>query len=244
MFEQFIYPTKHEPQVLDQMLAIGWFRMGQSLFTTNFVTFQHRIYRTIWLRNRLKDYVHTKTYHNLRKRNANFRIELKNFAIDEAHEQLFQTYRQAMPFQTSRSLTDLMYFFASQPGDVFNTYEINLYDQNKLIACSYFDVGHKSAEGISSYYHPDYKNHSLGKYLIYLQIDICLENKLDFFYPGYFVPCYTHLDYKLSIGSSCLEFINTEDLTWYDISEYTDQGLPIELAGIAKDLFRYYFMRS
>jgi arginine-tRNA-protein transferase len=233
MFEQFIYPTKHEPQVLDQMLAIGWFRMGQSLFTTNFVTFQHRIYRTIWLRNRLKDYVHTKTYHNLRKRNANFRIELKNFAIDEAHEQLFQTYRKTMPFQTSRSLTDLMYFFASQPGDVFNTYEINLYDQNKLIACSYFDVGHKSAEGISSYYHPDYKNHSLGKYLIYLQIDICLENKLDFFYPGYFVPSYTHLDYKLSIGSTCLEFIDTEDLTWYNISEYTDLGLPIELAEIA-----------
>jgi hypothetical protein len=43
---------------------------------------------------------------------------------------------------------------------------------------------------------------------------------------------------------ACLEFIDTEDLTWYDISEYKDQGIPLELAGIAKDLFRYYFMRS
>ncbi len=233
MFEQFIYPTAHEPKVLDQMLAIGWFRMGQSLFTTNFVTFQHRIYRTIWLRNRLKDYVHTKTYHNLRKRNKHFRIELKKIEINSAHEQLYKIYKDAMPFQVSYSVQDLMHCFATKKEDVFNTYEINLYDQEKLIACSYFDVGHKSAEGISSYYHPDYKNHSLGKYLIYLQIDICLENKLDFFYPGYFVPSYAHLDYKLSIGASCLEFIDTEDLIWYDISEYKDQGIPLELAEIA-----------
>ena len=140
-----------------------------------------------------------------------------------------------MPFRTSTSLTNLMLmgFFDTQKEDIFNTYEINLYDQNELIACSYFDVGHKSAEGISSYYDPKYKNHSLGKYLIYLQIDICLENKLDFFYPGYFVPSYTHLDYKLSIGASCLEFIDTEDLTWYAISEYEDLPLPMALADIA-----------
>jgi arginine-tRNA-protein transferase len=229
MFEEYYYPETHEPKIIDELLSAGWYRMGQSMFTNNYVAFNDRIYRTVWLRNRLKDYVHTTTFKNLKRINRAFKIEVKKLVIDKAHEDLFACYKNAMTFEPVDNVQQLLNGHSMYGLQVFNTYEINLYDKNELIACSYFDVGEKSAEGISSFYNPAYKSNSLGKYLIYLQIEVCLANKLDYFYPGYFVPGYAHLDYKLNIGTSCLEFLDIDDMNWYDISEYKHEAIPMDM---------------
>lgn len=36
-----------------------------------------------------------------------------------------------------------------------------------------------------------------------------------------------HLDYKLKIGSACLEFLNPETLEWQPIESYEHQGIPL-----------------
>ena len=81
---------------------------------------------------------------------------------------------------------------------IYNTHEINLFDGEKLIAVGYFDIGTRSAAGISSFYDPSYKKYSLGKYLIYLKMEYCQKMGFEYFYPGYFVPGYKAFDYKLS----------------------------------------------
>jgi arginyl-tRNA--protein-N-Asp/Glu arginylyltransferase len=229
MFEQYHYPKIHDPKRIDELLAMGWYRMGQSMFTNKYVVFHNRVYRTVWLRNRLKDYERTNTFKNLQRRNKSFRIELKKVNIDHQHEDLFTLYKNAMTFDPVDTIHQLLNAHSAYGVQVFNTYEINLYDKDNLIGCSYFDVGEKSAEGISSFYNPSYQSHSIGKYLIYLQIETCLANKLDYFYPGYFVPGYPHLDYKLNIGSTCLEFFNNDDMNWYDILEYKHESIPMDL---------------
>lgn len=228
MFEQFRYPQQMAPEELDVFLAKGWFRMGQSIFTTEYVLFQNCMYRTIWLRHFLKDYTQTKSFVNLKKRNKQFRIELKKCEITPRHQSLFELYKSSVAFETASSLQQLLNGYVHFPTSVYNTYEINLFDKNKLIACSYFDIGLKSAEGISAYYDPAYKSHSLGRYLIYLQIEICKGNGFQYYYPGYFVPGFSHLDYKLAIGTHCLEYFLPEDSLWYPIQSYQDAGIPIE----------------
>ena len=227
MFEQVMYPKSLAPEMLDQLLAKGWFRMGQSIFTTEYTLFDHRMYQTIWLRHVLKDYHETKTIRNLKKRNKAFRLELKKVEITSTHEDLFSRYKGSVYFNTASSLNQLLNGYVIEEAQIFNTYEINVYDKNKLIACSYFDIGKKSAEGISSYYDPEYEKYSLGKYMIYLQIDVCRGNGFDFYYPGYFVPGFAHLDYKLAIGSDSLEFFSVEDFCWYPIAEYEPFGIPL-----------------
>lgn len=229
MFETFIHPDQYQPEVIDHMLERGWFRMGQSMFTTDFVLFQQHIYRTIWLRHRLQDYRPGKTFQKLSKRNQHFTLEIKSLKLDDTHENLFAIYREAMPFQPSASLEDLLFGFALHPSDVFQTYEINLWHKHELIGCSYFDIGFQSMEGISSFYHPAYASFSIGKYLIYQQLHIAQQMNLQYFYPGYFVPGYSHLDYKLHIGQSSLEYFDSYTATWHHINHYHDQGLPIEL---------------
>ena len=228
MFEQVKYPQNLDPKALDLLLAKGWFRMGQSIFTTEFVLFQSCVYRTIWLRHDLKKYQSGKSISNLKKRNKNFRIELKRAVITDTHVELFEKYKDSVSFDTAASLHQLLDGYVYIPANIYNTYEINIYDQEQLIACSYFDIGFKSAEGIAAYYHPAYKPHSLGRYLIYLQIEICKKNDFQYYYPGYFVPGFSHLDYKLDIGSHCLEYFLIDDALWYPIECYEDVGIPIE----------------
>ncbi len=234
MFEKALYPKKMDPEELDLYLASGWFRMGQSIFTTEFVLFAGRIYRSIWLRCVLKHFTGGKTLQKLKKRNRDLRVILKPAMITEAHEQLFELYRQHVSFDTAPSLADLLFGYVYEPANIYRTYEINLYAGEKLVGCTYFDVGKGSAEGISAYYDPFFLHRSLGKYLIYLQIELCRQNGFDYFYPGYFVPGYAHLDYKLLIGSDSLEFFVPEEMNWFPLSEYDPQGIPLEYGDFMK----------
>lgn len=236
MFEHCLYPETIAPHQLDEMLAAGWFRMGNSIFTTNYVLFNQLAYRTIWLRHVLKDYKETKTIKNLKKRNADFRIELKRAEITDEHEMLFAHYKSGIAFSAAASLDHLLHGYSLHPHSIYTTYEINLYDDYDLIGCSYFDIGHKTAEGISSFYNPEYKAYSLGKYLIYLQIEVCKGNNFDYFYPGYFVPGFPHLDYKLAIASNYLEFLDPRTKQWNAITEYEDLGLPLQLSQYCNDV--------
>ena len=42
MFAQIAYPEELAPEELDKFLANGWFRMRQTIFTTNFLHFNQQ----------------------------------------------------------------------------------------------------------------------------------------------------------------------------------------------------------
>ncbi len=228
MYNKYYFPKQHNAKWLDAVLAIGWFRMGQSVFTNQFVNFNNTVFRTVWLRHRLQDYQPSKTIGILHKRNKHFTAEFTPYTITLAHLQLYDTYKKAMPFSISDTIEDLLFCFAAKPEDVFNTHQINLYDGDQLIGCSFFDFGSDSAEGISSFYDPAYSQSSIGKYLIYLQLEFCVQNNFTYYYPGYFVPSYPHLDYKLTIGPTCLEFFDNETETWLPIQQYVQEPIPLD----------------
>lgn len=227
MFETVEYPQALSGDELDTYLAQGWYRMGQSIFTTDYVVFEQRLYRAIWLRYVLKNYSGGKSYVKLKKRNRDFVVEFKPAEITPEQEALFQKYRKAMSFDTVPNLQELLFGYVFIPANIYTTFQICIYDNSKLIACTYFDTGATCAEGISAFYDPDYTAYSLGRYLIYLQLDLCCSLGFKHYYPGYFVPGHSHLDYKLAIGKSSLEFYNKEDMNWYPITHFVDEGISL-----------------
>ena len=68
MFAQAHNPEKLTLTELDTYLERGWFRMGQSIFTTNFIRFKSNVYSTIWLRVVLDDFLADSTQSKLTKR--------------------------------------------------------------------------------------------------------------------------------------------------------------------------------
>jgi arginyl-tRNA--protein-N-Asp/Glu arginylyltransferase len=237
MLEEFYYPEQILPEELDHLLAQGWYRMGQSLFTTDYVLFDERIYPAIWLRNDLNQYREGKTIQKLRKRNQAFQIRFQKARITPEHEWLYRQYQKGIPFLVSSSVHQLLLGYGLGEQDLFNTYEISIIHNNHLIASSYFDIGANSAEGISAFYHPAYRTCSLGKYMIYLQIQVCHGNGLRWYYPGYFVPGYKHLDYKLDIGTECLSYFDKKDLQWHNIEKYNGQGVSLDMRNFMQQYF-------
>jgi len=215
MLAQIEYPETIQPQELDTYLANGWFRMRQTIFTTNFLQFDQQFYSAIWLRVALADYVPDKKYHTLKKLNRAFKTEIKRSqtgAISSAHELLYLNYRQSVAFDVSPSLHELL--LGNDTVNRFDTYEVNIYDGDVLIATGIFDLGANAAAGISCFYHPAYKKYSLGKYLMYLKMEFCRQQQLQYFYPGYVVPGCSPFDYKLEVGKATLEYLQLSTMQW------------------------------
>ena len=216
MFQDFKFPLQLMSDELDTYLAAGWYRMGQCIFTTDFVERDNILFQTIWLRNRLKNYEPSSSFKKLERRNKGFKIEIVPFRYSNYYETLFQKYRSSLP--PGRAIDLCSFLMGDSPVIIFNSWVVNLYDNNNLVGAGVFDFGKKSAAGIASFYDPDYKSYSIGRYLIYKKMEYCIEKNYDYFYPGYFVPGIKAFDYKLQIGKESLEFFDMTKGLWKPIS--------------------------
>jgi leucyl-tRNA---protein transferase len=231
MFVELHYPEYLSAQELDVYLANGWFRMGQSIFTTNFLRFHDKFYSSIWLRIDLLNSEKSKTQQKIEKLNAKFRVEIQMANPTEQHEELFSKYRERMSFDPAPSVKNLLYGHQEERAllRIFDTVEINIYDENKLIGTGFLDLGEKSAAGISCFYDADYRKYSLGKYLMYLKMDFCKKNGFHFFYPGYFAPTYPLFDYKLDLAKSTLQYLDLVTDAWIPFKAFDSSQIPIDL---------------
>ena len=201
-----------QPEELDIYLAAGWFRMHQTIFTTEILSFDNILYAAIWLRINLKLFEEDRQYKKLKKLNRKFSVSVTDLAITKEDEDLFSVYKEKVSFEAAESLNWLL--FGDNNTNVYNTKALRIYDDLRLIGIGFFDEGKSSAAGISAIYHPDYKKYSLGKFMIYEKIMLCKNSNMSFFYPGYFVPGYSAFNYKLSIGSMALEYFETVTKQW------------------------------
>lgn len=229
MVEHFHFFEKETKNNLDYLLERGYFRMGQYIFTSHYGIFDNKIYRYIWLRNVLGKYEETSTIIKLKKRNKHFQVKCNKAIIDNERECLYKKYKSSISFDTHASIKNMLLGNPIQPYDFFDTYELCIYDNNIMVACSYFDIGTKAAEGIASFYDPDYEKFSLGKYAINMQMEACIQMGLQYFYPGYFIPGYPSLDYKLNLSKSSLYYYQPENDSWLPIQMFKDEGLPVDI---------------
>lgn len=227
MFASVHDPEMLAPQELDAYLARGWFRMGPTIFTTNFLSFKDSLYSAVWLRVDLEQLQEGKTQAKLFKINSGFSAKVSRATITPEKEELFARYRASVPFEASVSLQNLL--FGKSYTTVYDTYEVTIFAENRLIALGYFDLGTEAGMGISSIYDPDFRKYSLGKYLIYLKMNYCRKHGVRYFYPGYFVPGYPYFDYKLSIGKEALEYLQFGRDEWLSIRQFNEQATPLRL---------------
>ena len=207
-----------EPAQLDAFLALGWFRMHQTIFTTESLNTGDKVLPVVWLRVRLPEFEAGRTYRSIKNRNGHLRTEIQRGDISQEHVALYDIYKKERPFEIAPSLEWLL--FGNSYRDIYNTYMVNVFDHKKMIGAGFFDLGHHSAAGITSFFDPSYKKHSIGKFMIYEKMRYCQTEKFKFFYPGYFVPGYSRFDYKLEIGKSAIECFNKETQAWVPLKDW------------------------
>jgi arginyl-tRNA--protein-N-Asp/Glu arginylyltransferase len=212
--ENYIYyPEGLTGEELDAFLEVGWYRMGQSIFTTHFILLEGNIHRVFWLRYDLKKMVLSKMQRRVKIRNKQFNISIKPLKITDELEELYSVYKTGINFQPALSVHNWLYG-ADHSRNVFNTELIEIRDHGKLIAAGIADWGFESMTGIMNFYHPSYKRYSLGKYLMILKIEQAQKRNFRWYYPGYIVYQHAGFDYKLSVDKSAIEVLIPEIEGW------------------------------
>lgn len=242
MFADKHYPSENlAPEALDAYLAKGWYRMGQTIFTTHFLCFQQHFYSAVWVRLKLEGYSFRKSIRKLMRRNKReFRYVFRPGKIDREKERLYQRYRRSFSGMLAPSLKDSL--LDGEDKNIYHSIEVCVYDEDRLIAFSFFDLGQTSSASILGVYDPEYDRYSLGFYTMLLEIEYCMEMGLQFYYPGYVVPGYSRFDYKLRIGE--VDYFDLYTNSWLPFSGLEPEHIPItrmeqELTNLKKLLNRY-----
>ncbi len=206
------YPDSLTAKQLDEYLAGGWYRMQQTIFTTDVIVKDNSLLPVFWLRLSLKKYTPAKKNNKIINLNKSYSIKCTTAAITEELENLYQLYKAAVNFELSATLQDSL--LGQSITSIYNTNCFAIRDEGKLIAAGFFDEGEISIAGILNIYHPGYANKSLGKYLMLLKTEYARQRKKEFYYTGYLSTADNKFDYKLFVGKEATEVYNRSQQEW------------------------------
>ena len=208
------YPEEIAGADLDKLLALGWYRMHQTIFTSSHVGLEE-VYRVHWLRYALHEISSHPSHRKIRKRNVKVHFTIEDFTTLRAdHEELHQRYRASIDFDGAWSIEECLYGEEGIQRNIYNTKCISIFDHDQLIAGGYFDVGDQAAASILHFFDPRYRRQSLGKYLMLITIDYLMLNQFEFYYPGYVVEGNGKMNYKLFLGKEAAQYFDTETAMW------------------------------
>ncbi|CAH0999467.1 Aspartate/glutamate leucyltransferase [Neolewinella maritima] len=211
MATHIIHPTKViAPQQLDEFLASGWRPTGQSIYTSDYLrTDDDELHGCLQIRLSLQDFTFKKRHRKLLRRNsARFRIvhEAARFPDGE----LLRVNRLYMDVHPEKTREDLEYNVMNEDGErVLNTQLFRVYDGERLVAFSYFDVGRRVIYTKAGIYDPAYAGYSLGVFTMLLEVQYGMQQDFTHYYPGYYAPTFPAFDYKLQLGPMTYREIHT-----------------------------------
>ena len=208
---------------LDLCLSRGYFRMQQDIFTCQFVFFEDMFYSVHWLRIALANVTYGKKQLRLLRINEKFSVEIKPLVLSAELEALYAIYRNSINFDAPESVEACL--LGGARHNSFDTYVIEIRDENRLIAAGIFDNGLRTIAGIMNFYHPDYRKQSLGKYLMLLKINHARIQQKMYYYPGYIVKDYPKFDYKLFACEAATEVFDPFSGRWPPFSWDTVNNL-------------------
>lgn len=201
------------PAQLDELLAMGWYRMQQHVFTTHALHFEDGLVAPVfWARVVLLDFQPNSRHKRLSRLNSRFQLSLQSAAVDAEIEALFTCYREAIDFETGPGVRDIL--FEAGSTNFFSSKMWQLRDSGRLIAVGYFDEGIASAAGILNFFHPDYRKYSPGLWLYLENLRHAAEQGRSYFYPGYIALNFPKFDYKLLAGEERTELYDARRSVW------------------------------
>ena len=160
-----------------------------------------------------------------RQRKTMRRVESR-FTVTYGHAQpnankeaLYAKHKSRFKGFIHNTLTE--YLSAGFQGTVFDTREVCVYDGDRLIAVSYFDLGEQSMASLLGLYDEAYAKYSLGTYTLLKEVEYGLRTGRKWFYPGYILDQRSDFDYKLKLGP--MEHY-TSKMRWAKLENFKPQS--------------------
>lgn len=191
--EEF-YARAVSPPRLDALLAYGWRHFGTHFYRYNLSFYEGRICRVFPLRIRLAAFSLSKNKRRILKKNQDLKTVIRPIEITGEKEILFERHKRRFRRGAPVSLYD---YLSPEPASVpCEAMEVCVYDDERLLAASFFDVGEKAVSSIYAIFAPEETSLSLGIFTMLVEIDFAQKNQKEFYYHGYAYEGKSFYDYK------------------------------------------------
>ncbi len=195
------------PIDMDQMLAEGWRHFGTYFFRYNMNIYKGQLCNVVPLRIRLEDFSFTKSQRKIIKKATGFSHKIQPVDISTEQLELFHLHKSRFKDGAPSSLYD---FLSENPAKVpGKAKEVLIYDDKKLIAASYFDLGREAISSIYGMFDTSYNKYSLGIYTMILEIEYAIRSGYTYYYHGYCYDVESFYDYKKKFLA--MEFYDWEE---------------------------------
>jgi arginine-tRNA-protein transferase len=194
-------PRSLSPARLDKYLASGWFRAGTLLYRSEIACLELGVWGVINIRLALKNFTFKKRWRKLLKQNENkFHYQISKIKLTARHQELYEFHKKRCRGVITPELHDYFYGQSWKEDSVFDTYQIDVFEGEKLVAASFFDIGEVSLVSIVGLYDDAYRPYSMGNYTMLLEILYAQKLQKKYYYPGYSLKGCNLFDYKLDLG--------------------------------------------
>ena len=198
---------KVTPAQLDILLANGWRHFGTYFFRYNLGMVGDDIRLVTPLRIRLANLSLSKSQRRILRDNADLTIKIEPLKIDPEAEELFHRHKER--FEDHKPLSIYEFLAGDVEKSPCDTKQIRVFDIDRLVAISYFDVGKRACSGVYAIFEPSESKRGLGIFTMLKEIEHAIDNGKEFYYQGYAYEGESFYDYKK-------RFRGTETFNWKD----------------------------
>lgn len=195
---EIVSPNVSSPEEWDALLAEGWFRAGPLLVRCDLLCIDHRVRGIVNARLPLREHRHRRNHSRiLRRARSRFRCAFGPARVDDERRRLYAAMKHRFFGMISTELDPIVLGYGETP---IEGRECAIYDGERLVAVSYFDLGRESVVSHIALYDPSYRQYGLGIYTMLEEIEYGITHGARYYYPGYVVPGLSAFDYKASLG--------------------------------------------
>lgn len=206
--QEAFYADQVSPNRLDDLFASGWRHFAESFYRYDRTLHDGVIRDVLPLRVRLSNFEPSKSHRRNLRKNADLMAAYGPADVSPEIVELFGRHRTRFTSNRPDSPFDYLslYETAWHPCEVK---ELRVYDDRRLVAVSFFDVGKQSVSGIYAMFEPELSARGLGIFTMLKEIEWAIETDREFYYLGYAYAGESFYDYKK-------RFRGTEVFDWKD----------------------------
>jgi leucyl-tRNA---protein transferase len=178
-----------------KLLANGWRHNGQMVYRTSrdFNEEDGSMLHVLPLRYRLKEFDMTKSQRKIWRQNQDLTFRIIPLSITDEVNALVNQHMTRFKHRVPISIYD---FVSNVPRSPFQSYQMEIRKADKLIAITFIDLTRHTLSSTYAAFDLNESKRSLGNFTMLLEIELAIEMKKSYHYPGYAYHEPSSMDYK------------------------------------------------
>ena len=196
------------PALMDALWADGWRHFGARFFRYSLsLADGGALQRIMPLRIDLAEFRLSKSHRRILRHNADLTVRIAPATVDDCREAMFQRHKTRFTSNIPETLRDFMPE-AHPSVTPCECREIQVCEQDGLMAVSYLDLGREAASSVYAIFEPEAARRSPGIFTLLQEIEFARSTGRRFLYLGYATYEPGHYDYKK-------RFTGVERFDWF-----------------------------